>query len=313
MNSERAMLSIVMFAAFADGAKDQTEREHLKQFAQQMGSNTLDLMGIYQDVLLKKITLSDATQALTDEGQRQYAYELAVCVCDSDGTRCEAEDAFLDQLQGLLGLSSDATRHDLSQHADEIAAAGALMPSTSDQAIPPAVNPQPAHLDKMVLNYAIANGALELLPQSWASVAIIPMQIKMVYRVGKAYGHELDQGHIREFLATVGVGLTSQYIEQFGRKLVGGLLGSVLGKTGKKVGRAATGMALSFATTYALGQVAIRYYAGGRQMSAALLKQTFSELLEPAKRLQTEYLPQIQQKASTLDASSVMSMVRGGV
>jgi hypothetical protein len=29
--------------------------------------------------------------------------------------------------------------------------------------------------------------------------------------------------------------------------------------------------------------------------------------------MQTDYLPQIRQRASTLDAGSIMSMVRGGV
>jgi hypothetical protein len=46
-------------------------------------------------------------------------------------------------------------------------------------------------------------------------------------------------------------------------------------------------------------------------MNTALLKQTFDELLEPAKKLQTQYLPDIQEKARNLDASSVLSMVRG--
>ena len=49
-------------------------------------------------------------------------------------------------------------------------------------------------------------------------MAIIPLQIKMVYGIGKTHGYELDQGHIRELLATLGVGLTSQYLEQTGRK-----------------------------------------------------------------------------------------------
>ena len=78
------------------------------------------------------------------------------------------------------------------------------------------------------------------------------------------------------------------------------------------IGRAATGMAFSFATTYALGQLAKRYYAGGRVMSTALLQQTFQALLPPAKQMQTQYLPQIQQTASTLDAGKVLAMVRGG-
>ena len=102
-----------------------------------------------------------------------------------------------------------------------------------------------------------------------------------------------------------------QYLEQFGRKLLGGLLGKVAGKTVGSIGGAATGVAFSFATTYALGQVAKRYYAGGRVMSTDLLRNSFQSLLGPAKQLQTQYLPQIQQKAATLDAAQVMAMVRG--
>ena len=292
MNAERAILSIAMFAAFADGVKDEREREHVKQFAEQLGSSSVELMGVYQDVLLNRISLNAAADALTNEGQRRYAYELAVCVCDSDGVRCDTENRFLMGLRQLLALESDKLTAAAEKQADAIALSGALVPAIVNETHPvaqPVAAAQQVNVtvdeiaqNKMILNYSIVNGALELLPQSWASVAIIPLQIKMVYRVGKAYGHELDQGHIREFLATVGVGLTSQYLEQFGRKLVGGLLGGLLGKTGKKMGGAATGMVMSFATTYALGQVAIRYYASGRQMSTDLLKQTFTELIEPA-------------------------------
>ena len=122
---------------------------------------------------------------------------------------------------------------------------------------------------------------------------------------------ELDSGHIKEFIAAAGVGLTSQYIEQFGRKLLGGLMGKALGKTMGKVGGAATGMAFSFATTYALGQLAKRYYAGGRRMNTDVLRSTYQGLLGPARDMQTQYLPQIQQKASTLDAGQIMALVKG--
>lgn len=44
----------------------------------------------------------------------------------------------------------------------------------------------------------------------------------------------------------------------------------------------------------------------------AVLKDTFQNLLGPAKQMQTQYLPQIQQQASTLDAAQIMAMVRGG-
>ena len=47
-------------------------------------------------------------------------------------------------------------------------------------------------------------------------------------------------------------------------------------------------------------------------MNSELLRESFQNLPEPAKQLQTEYLPQIQQKAGTLDMGRIMSLVRGG-
>ncbi|WP_374328400.1 YcjF family protein [Azonexus sp.] len=311
MTPENAILTISLFAAFADGSNDDREREHIRRFAESMGDTAPELPKLYQDVLFKRVTLDGAVQTLGELGQRQFAYEMAVCVCDADGVQTAAEQAFLANLKTRLGLDGNAEASAFASQADTLAAAAAVPPPAAAPAATTAtVND--AELDKSILNYSILNGALELLPQSWASVAIIPLQVKMVYRIGKAYGVELDQGHIKEFLATVGVGLTSQYLEQFGRKLLGGLLGKMAGKTAGKIGRAATGMAFSFASTYALGQVAKRYYAGGRQMSTQLLQESFQGLLGPAKQLQSQYLPQIEQRAQTLDAGQVMNLVRGG-
>jgi uncharacterized protein (DUF697 family)/tellurite resistance protein len=335
MTPENAILTISLFAAFADGSNDDREREHIRRFAESMGADAPELPKLYQDVLFKRVKLNDATQMLSELGQRQFAYEMAVCVCDADGVQSPGEQRFLSELKTLLDLDGDAESSAFAEQADTLAAAAATAgigataagvaystsaatpsaaPSVTPSTAPPVAaqaNVSEAELDKSILNYAILNGALELLPQSWASVAIIPLQVKMVYCIGKAYGNELDQGHIKEFLATVGVGLTSQYLEQFGRKLLGGLLGKMAGKTAGKIGRAATGMAFSFASTYALGQVAKRYYAGGRQMSTQLLQDSFQGLLGPAKQMQSQYLPQIEQRAQTLNATEIMNMVRG--
>ncbi|MBW0169567.1 MAG: DUF533 domain-containing protein [Hydrogenophaga sp.] len=316
---QQSILSIVLLAAFADGNKADSERESIRQLAQSLGSagGSADLARLYQDVLLKRVSLADAVGGLQDAGQRQLAYEMAVCVCDADGRQSPPEVAFLADLKARLQLNAGEVAA-FEREADAVldAADKAVPVAATAAAAAPVVAATVApgaDLDKSILNYALLNGALELLPQSWASMAIIPLQVKMVYAIGKAHGVELDQGHIREFIAAVGVGLTSQYLEQFGRKLLGGLLGKAAGRTVGRIGGAATGMAFSFATTYALGQVAKRYYGGGRVMSTALLKQTFQDLLGPAKQMQSQYLPQIQQKAATLDAGQVMQMVRGGV
>lgn len=319
-----AILSIAVLASFADGKKAEAEREQIRSIMESLQSpeGNLDLAELYQDVLLKRIDVASAASCIQDHGHRQLAYEMAVCVCDADGMMTAEEQRFLQELKNHLKLD-DAEAEQIAQPAHAIAAANSAAVSTiaaiSINTNAPAAKPAnisqsslpEAELDKSILNYSILNGALELLPQSWASMAIIPLQIKMVFEIGKAHGYQLDKGHITEFLTTAGVGMTSQYLEQFGRKLIGGLLGQIGGDLGKGMGRAATGMAFSFATTYALGHLAKRYYSGGRQMETAVLKDTFQQLLGPAKNLQQQYIPQIQQRASSLDAGSIMNMVRG--
>lgn len=313
---QQSILTIALMAGFADGHKADVEREALRRMAESLGREdaSLGLARLYQDVLLKRVSLADAVAGLQDAGQRQLAYEMAVCVCDADGRQSEPERAFLADLKTRLKLDP-AQAAAFEREADAIvdAAEKAVPVAVAASSAAPVVAASVASgvdLDKSILNHALLNGALELLPQSWASMAIIPLQVKMVYAIGKAHGVELDQGHIREFIAAVGVGLTSQYLEQFGRKLLGGLLGKAAGRTLGGIGGAATGMAFSFATTYALGQVAKRYYAGGRVMSTDLLKQTFQDLLGPAKAMQTQYLPQIREKAATLDAGQIMQMIK---
>lgn len=59
-------------------------------------------------------------------------------------------------------------------------------------------------------------------------------------------------------------------------------------------------------------RLAKRYYAGGRTMRTSVLRDTFQNLLEPAKQLQTQYLPQIRQQVETIDMGRVMAMICGG-
>jgi uncharacterized protein (DUF697 family)/tellurite resistance protein len=302
---QHAVLTLCLMAAFSDGTKDDRERAQIKRIAESLApGSALDLPALYQDVLLGRRGLEQAAGALTTPELRNLAYEMAVCVCDADGGANAAEEAFLERLRTALELDAQPAREYAAR-----AAAVADVPLAEGQLLPSAPI-DTAALDKMILNYAILNGALELLPQSIASMAIIPLQMKMVYRVGKAHGYELDRGHIKDLLATLGVGLTGQYVEQIGRKLLGGLLGMAAGGLLGSLGSVATGSAFSFATTYALGQVAKQYYASGRQIDTAQLKQVFASMLRDAKDLQGRYAGDIEQKARTLDTQQLAALVR---
>lgn len=315
-NEQHAVLTIALLAAFADGLKDDRERETLKRIAEQLAGadNAPQLASVYQDVLLKRIELGDAAAELKEPAHRQLAYELAVCVCDADDERNDSERHFLDELKTQLQLSTEQTA---SVDREAANLSSSIAPATRQQSPAMAAsgslgatapNIPEAELDKTILNHSIVNGALELLPQSLASLAIIGLQMKLVYRIGKAFGYELDKGHIKELIATAGVGLTSQSVENIGRKLLGGLLGGIAGGLGRGLGSTAAGAAFSFATTYALGQLAKRYYASGRQMSPAVLRQTYEGLLEQAKQLQPRYSADIAARARTLDMREIMSI-----
>ena len=306
---QRAVLTLCLMAAFADGGKDERERAAIKRVADSLGTQGgVDAAAVYHEVLLGKPDLATVAAALPSAEARQFGYEMAVGVCDADGATSDAERAFLARLAQALSLDAAPARA-LVDQADTVAAAplaGGLDPGSVVAATPA----DAAALDQSILRYAIMNGALELLPQSLASMAIIPLQMKMVYEIGKAHGYELDRGHVKDLLATLGVGLTSQYVEQFGRKLVGGLLGKLGGGLLSGLGRASTGAAFSFATTYALGQVARRYYAGGRTIDAAGLQQAFAGLLGEAKQMQGKYTAQIAEQARTLDLNRVLAAIR---
>ena len=303
----KAILTICLMAAAADGSTDDREGEQIRRAVESLAHDSgVDLQAIHDDVRLGRVSVEGVAAAIGSPELRQLTWETAAGVCDADERRSDAETEFLDRLRRALGLEKSAIEPFQSQAdalaAEPVAVTGAVAASDATTGS--------EELDRMVLNYSILNGALELLPQSLATMAIIPLQMKMVYRIGKAHGFELDRGHIKDFLATVGVGLSSQYLERFGRRLVGGMLGRLGGSFARRLGSAATGSAFSFATTYALGHVAMRYYAGGRTVDAGQLKETFASLLGEAKSLEQRYLPQIRERARTIDPAALLGLVR---
>lgn len=300
---QEAILTLCLMAAFADGAKHDRERDEIKRVASSLGG-AASMSGLYQDVLLKRVSLPQVVAPLSSVEAKQLALETAICVCDADGVQSDPERAFIESLRNALGLDAGQAKT-FSNEADAVAAvpvAPATLASTMT----------PDELDEAILNASILNGALELLPESLSTMAIIPLQMRLVYRIGKSYGFDLDRGHIKDFLATVGVGLTSQYLEQVGRKLLGGLLGRMGGGLVRGLGKQAVSSGMSFATTYALGHVAKRYYAGGRTLSTQMLREAFESTLGEAQKLQERYLPQIQEKARHVNPAQILQMVRQG-
>ena len=318
----RAVAAISLMAAQADGLRDE-ERARLSELFEALGG--VDTARLYQDVLLGRVELGEAARTLTTPGLRAYAYEMAVGVCDADGHTTATERAFLDRLGAELGLAApetDAVREQAEALADAPHAGyGPLAPVGADTARPDAndaapnagaaVPPAAPDLDRTILNRAILAGGLELLPQSLATMAIVPVQMKLVHEIGRAHGYALDQGSVRELLAIAGVGLTSQVLEGYARKLFGGAVRKLAGKTAGKLGKTATSALTTFATTYAVGKVADTYYGAGRKLEPDQLRSVFARELDRGKALFDRYQGQVRDRASTTNLSDLTRQLRG--
>ncbi len=310
---QRALIGLSLLAAFADGTNSDAERDRIRQLLEGFKNPGLNALELYREVLMRRVTIAQLASQLTSPEARMLAYEMALGVCEADGRRNETEAAFLTQLQRELGIG-DAVVAPLDRQSDEITSGGVppvigsasrgvgASVASTQAGVGSAANPE---IESMILNNSILAGALEMLPGSLATMAIIPLQMRLVYRIGQQYGHELDRGHIGEFLAAAGIGMTSQVLEGYATKLMKGLLGTLAGGLGRGLAGAFTGSAMAFGTTWALGQLAHRYYAGGRSLNGLQLQQGFQSLLGQAQSLQQQYLPQIQQKSRGLNLLEV--------
>lgn len=318
---EEALYSICLLAAFADGGKADAEREELKRIGETLLPPGFNSAGIYQDVLLKRTTATAEAARLDTPEWRQLAFEMALKVCEADGVTSTQEKAFLESLGDALGIARSVAGRWVAM-GDELAACGEgeLPPATLPD-LPPALPLAAdgnAEVDALILKYAILNGALELLPETLSTMAIIPLQMKLVNSVGKHHGVSLDKRQLVEFLGAAGIGATSQVLEGVARRLVGGLAGK-LGKQllGKSVGGLArngvnqlTSSAFSFASTWAIGKLAQRYYANGRSWSGIDVRPAFDSLRCEAEPIYQKLLPNIREQAATLNTTKVMAMLK---
>jgi len=293
-NDAETVLQVGLAAAVADGQRNEPELARLSELARSMG---LDATALGR--LSAQLPVDLAARLSSDQAKRA-AYELAVAVCNADGAANDAEATFLAGLRSTLGLPESAVA-ELHRDADSLATAG-----TAGSSRTPA-----AGIDDLILKQAKLTAALELLPQSLATMAIIPLQMRMVYEIGQSHGQTLDAAQVKDLLGTMGIGMAAQVVDGFARKIVGGIatgvLGRILGGLAGGAAGAATGAATAFATTYALGQAAKQYYSQGRTLSTADLQALFARLKDEASGLYPQVRGQVEAQAKGLDVRQVLA------
>ncbi len=315
-----AVATIALIAALADGSRGSAEQRQLEELAAVIGGEggAAGFDVIARKVLSGQSRLDEVAGRLTTDEARHQAYEMAVLVCHADGSANEKEKAFLEDLKRILRVDGGAVAEvttaaaglavaPLSGPSLEVpSATSGAPPSQVSQAGLPAASRDTA-LDDMIMKNAMLAGALELLPQNIASLAIVPLQLRLVYRIGADYGQKLDRNQAMDLIGAVGLGAAAQVMEGVARRLAKGLLGRLVGG----VAGAAAGVGLTFASTYALGHAAKQYYAQGRRLSRDDLRALFGRLRDEAGTIYPRVEAQIRSQASTLNLSQVLGRLRG--
>ncbi|NOT08651.1 MAG: hypothetical protein HOP28_10660 [Gemmatimonadales bacterium] len=297
------LLAICLLAAQADGERSEAEGAQFDRLVGQLGGGGAS--AAVERARGGELGAAEAMAALSSDELRQDAREMAAAVIYADGVASERERVFLAGLRTGAGLASEGTAEALALAplAGPLPDPGAApaQPHTSrpSQAGIPAVS-HDAAMDEMIRRQALLTGALELLPQNLASLAIIPLQMRLVYRIGADYGQALDAAQIKDLLGAMGIGAAAQVFDGMARRILGKLAG------------AAAGTGVAFVTTYALGHAAKQYYEQGRQLSQADLRALVARFRGEAEALLPRVRDEIKAQSERVDLQRVLAAIRGG-
>jgi uncharacterized protein (DUF697 family)/tellurite resistance protein len=300
------IVTIAYLAATADGRASPEELARLRAALERLGIVDLDAV-----TRGERASVAEVARWLSDDDARRLAYETAVVVCHADGRVNEKETRFLAELREALGLG-EAGVADLEREAAALAGASADAPPPAAPAVEVGTGTPPtdAELDQLILRQAMITSAVELLPDRLATVVILPLQLRLVYRIGRHYGQRLDADQIKDLAGTLGLGAAAQVMEGVVRRVVGGVARGLLGSLVGGASGIAAGAAVTFAATYALGHVAKQYYAQGRRLSAADLRALFSRFQDDARALFPKVQDEIRTQARSLELRNLMSELR---
>jgi uncharacterized protein (DUF697 family)/tellurite resistance protein len=320
------IITLALMAALADGHASEAEKGALRAASYRLGTTAFD--AIDARVAAGSVDLDAVAAQLSGPEARAIAYDTAVAACHADGPSTPAETAFLMRLAGALHLGREATRR-VDEQAEALGAAvtnvagpplvgAAVVGSAAPLAVPvpvPAAAGAPGALrnhDALIQQQAVLTAALELLPERLSTLAVLPLQGRMVYRIAQSYGHSLDSRQWMELAGAMGLGAAGQVVERTVSRLLGGLVKGVLGGMAGGATGLASAAAVTFAATYALGHAANQYYARGRTMSGEDLRALFTKLQGDAQQLFPKLQGQVQQQASTVNLQQVLAQVKGG-
>ena len=308
--SAHAIATIAALAALADGESDAQEQARVRAAVERLGIGGDEI--VLADGSSAAAAAAHVARRLSTSAAREAAYQVALDVVHADGYANTKETMFLRSLAHSLDV--DPTRFDAAS-ASAVGAIDQWMSiesgsATNERSMNAGASNEQS-LDAFILDQAMLTAALELLPDRLANLGILPLQLRLVHTIGQRSGQTTEGPHVKELVATLGIGVAAQVMESVVRKTFGGLAGTLFGGAlGGAAGMAAGG-AVTFATTYALGHAALQYYAQDRTMSTADLKSLFNTLKTDGAAMYPRVQSRIDELARGNTLQSILQSVRG--
>lgn len=231
--------------------------------------SVLPASGDLEPYLDETVDLNAVLADVRSPAAREQLWQSAYTMVHADGEATPDERILLDKMRAALQISDasvSTTQRILAETKDT------LLPSNIDPIADPVRRQK--EIDQDVLKYSVLSAVLGAFPVPGVAIAtdlaIVALQVKLVRDVGQYWGHKVDKDAAKTLLAGLGLGTGARIAVSNLAKLVP-VWGSAFGATS------------AFATTWALGRIANRYFENGQSGDVTQLRKEMKSLEKEGK------------------------------
>jgi uncharacterized protein (DUF697 family) len=264
MNEATACVKALVAVAKADGTVTPEERATLS-----WALSGLPGSGDLEPFLDEHIDIDLVLAQIKTQHAREGLWQSAYTMVYADRIATAGEQELLEKMRVTLQIDdgqASATKRIVDEAKDT------LLPSNI-QPIADAATRQ-KEIDEDVLKYSVLSAVLGAFPVPGLAIAtdlaIVGLQVKLVRDVGQYWGHKVDKAAAKSLLAGLGLGTGARIAVSNLAKLVP-VWGSAFGAT------------TAFATTWALGKLANRYFESGQKADLSQLRKEMKAMEKAGK------------------------------
>jgi uncharacterized protein (DUF697 family) len=248
----------------------------------------LPASGDLQRYLAENPNVDDLLAEVKSPAAREQLWQSAYAMVHADGGASQEEARLLENIRVAFQLP-EANVSTTTRLMDE--AKDTLLPSH----ITPIDDPErrQKEIGQDVMKYSVLSAVLGAFPVPGVAIAtdlaVVALQLKLVRDIGQYWGHKVDKDAAKTLLAGLGLGTGARIAVSNIAKVVP-VWGSAFGATS------------AFATTWALGKIANRYFESGRTADVKDLKKEMKAIEKEGKEAYAKQKEQIEHKRREAEA-----------